>query len=338
MCSRLNDWNFAYLGTQRPGPLDDITKFNDAMSTLGFNERQQFVIYRIVAAILHAGNISFQRVDDEQCVIKQGDVHLQTFCSLLGLEESATRSWLTQRVLRTGMKEVIVTPVNQSVAEQGRDALSKYIYEKMFAWVVALINRALGTTVENTSTFIGVLDIYGFEHFELNSFEQFCINYANEVLQQQFNQHVFKLEQDEYKCEGIDWTFISFTDNQPVIDLIETKLGVLSLLDEECKMPRGSDESWCTKLYSQIATGEIFQKPKIGSRTSFIIQHFADKVIYTVDGFLEKNRDTVWEEQIDLLKRSTMLDSVFADDVNESVQQKSGGKVKISAVSTFLII
>lgn len=301
------------------------------MNTLGFNERQQNLIIQMVAAVLHAGNIKFHRTDDESCEIKQDDVHLQVFCRLLGLDESAARSWLTQRVLRTGMKEVIVTPVCQSSAEQGRDALAKFIYEKMFSWVVALINKALGPSSESqTNTFIGVLDIYGFEHFEINSFEQFCINYANEVLQQQFNQHVFKLEQEEYVREGINWEFITFTDNQPVIDLIEAKLGVLSLLDEECKMPKGSDESWCQKLYTQIKVNEIFQQPKIGSRTSFIVQHFADKVVYTVDGFLDKNKDTVWEEQIDLLKRSTILDSIFNDDFSGDVVQKSGGKTKIT--------
>ncbi|KAI1280411.1 Unconventional myosin-Va [Halotydeus destructor] len=326
----LDSWDFDYLGTQKPGNHDDIAKFNEAMHILAFTEKQQNVIYRIVAAVLHAGNIGFVRVDEEQCAIPQEDFHLTCFCELLGLDESATRTWLTQRVLRTGMKEVIVTPVVQDIAEQGRDALAKFIYEKMFAWVVSLINRALGSS-SDASTFIGVLDIYGFEHFEVNSFEQFCINYANEVLQQQFNQHVFKLEQEEYVREGIDWQFITFTDNQPVIDVIEAKLGILSLLDEECRMPRGSDESWCTKLYSQIKVGEFFQQPKIGSRNSFIIQHFADKVVYTVDGFLEKNRDTVWEEQIDLLKRSTMLDSVFADEQSvDSAPQKPGGKMRIT--------
>ena len=115
-----------------------------------------------------------------------------------------------------------------------RDALVKCIYSNVFDWIVYQVNRALKTNLK-VHKFIGVLDIYGFETFETNSFEQFCINYANEKLQQQFNQHVFKLEQEEYVKEGIEWKMIDFYDNQPCIDLIETKLGVLDLLDEECK-------------------------------------------------------------------------------------------------------
>lgn len=348
--------NFSYLGGVTPSSSDDCGKFVEAMTVLGFNERQQESIFKIVASILHAGNITFKAVNDEECTIPLDDQHLIVFCTLLGLDESSTRQWLTHRVLRTGMKEVIVTPVNKSVAESGRDALSKFIYEKMFSFVVQLINKALGVSSSSmTSTFIGVLDIYGFEHFETNSFEQFCINYANEVLQQQFNQHVFKLEQEEYVREGIDWTMITFTDNQPVIDCIESKLGILSLLDEECKMPKGSDESWCSKLYAQLNAkfGEgaqsnnqtnvnsntaVFLKPKFGSRDSFIIQHFADKVTYSVGGFLDKNRDTVWEEQIDLLKRSTSLDGPTIFSLDSFVQSdgpviKSTGKQKISAQS-----
>ena len=345
--------NFNYLGGTAPSDSDDCSKFIEAMTVLGFTERQQESILKIIAAILHSGNISFKTVNDEECTIPLDDQHLIVFCTLLGLDESSTRQWLTHRVLRTGMKEVIVTPVTKAVAESGRDALSKFIYEKMFSWVVQLINKALGVSSSSlTSTFIGVLDIYGFEHFETNSFEQFCINYANEVLQQQFNQHVFKLEQEEYVREGIDWTMITFTDNQPVIDLIEAKLGILSLLDEECKMPKGNDESWCSKLYAQLTVkfGEnaaqttsnnvqnntaVFLKPKFGSRDSFIIQHFADKVTYSVSGFLDKNRDTVWEEQIDLLKRSTSLDgsTIFSLDSfkSEGPVVKSTGKQKISA-------
>lgn len=151
--------------------------------------------------------------------------------------------------------------------------------------------------------FIGVLDIYGFETFDINSFEQFCINYANEKLQQQFNQHVFKLEQEEYLKEGIQWKMIDFYDNQPCIDLIETKLGILDLLDEECRMPKGSDKSWVEKLYDKCAKAEHFSKPRL-SQTAFIVKHFADNVEYECAGFLDKNRDTVNEEQINILKAS----------------------------------
>ncbi|XP_074593590.1 unconventional myosin-Va-like isoform X2 [Brevipalpus obovatus] len=330
----LDGYDFAYLGRIKPCASDDLSRFLDALQCLGFTDKQQSSIFSIVAAVLHAGNINFIHLDDEQCTVDKDDPHLNSFCDLLDLEKSATLRWLTNKVIRMGRSEVIVTPVSQNAAQYGRDALAKYIYEKMFLWIVCLINKALGPTekIQSSSTFIGVLDIYGFEHFEVNSFEQFCINYANEALQQQFNQHVFKLEQEEYIREGIDWQFITFTDNQPVIDLIEAKpIGILNLLDEECKMPKGTDETWITKLYAQLTVGPIFQKPKIGSRNSFIIQHFADKVIYQSNGFLEKNRDTVWEEQIDLLKRSSIMGPLFLEEagIDSTQQQKPGQKLKV---------
>uniref|UniRef100_A0A670ISV4 Myosin VB n=1 Tax=Podarcis muralis TaxID=64176 RepID=A0A670ISV4_PODMU len=153
-----------------------------------------------------------------------------------------------------------------------------------------------------------------FETFEVNSFEQFCINYANEKLQQQFNSHVFKLEQEEYMKEQIPWTLIDFYDNQPCIDLIEAKLGIFDLLDEECKVPKGTDQNWAQKLYDRHGSSQHFQKPRM-SNISFIVVHFADKVEYQCDGFLEKNRDTVHEEQINILKASKypMVADLFHD-------------------------
>ncbi|XP_053208161.1 unconventional myosin-Va-like [Panonychus citri] len=333
---RLNEeYSFSYLGNVQTNPSDDISRFYEAMQCLGFTDKQQSTIFQIIAAVLHAGNIQFCLVDDESCTVDLDDPHLISFCELLDLDHATAVKWLTNKVIRMGRSEVIVTPVSKNSAQYGRDALAKFIYEKMFLWIVALINKALGPSEKNSSSnvFIGVLDIYGFEHFEINSFEQFCINYANEALQQQFNQHVFKLEQEEYIREGIDWQFITFTDNQPVIDLIEAKpIGILNLLDEECKMPKGTDETWVSKLYAQLTIGPIFQKPKFGSRNTFIIQHFADKVVYHADGFLEKNRDTVWEEQIDLLKRSSIIGPLFNEDSGiDSAPQKPGQKLKITA-------
>lgn len=150
-------------------------------------------------------------------------------------------------------------------------------------------------------------DIYGFEHFKKNSFEQFCINYANEKLQQEFNAHVFKLEQEEYIREKIDWTFIDYSDNQPTIDLIEGKLGILSLLDEESRMPSGSDANFVQKLYSTVGKPEnanVFKKPRFGT-SAFTIAHYALDVTYEAEGFLEKNRDTVPDELLSLLGETT---------------------------------
>lgn len=144
------------------------------------------------------------------------------------------RQWLCTRKI-ISMRDVILKPMFVEEAHAARDALAKHIYAELFNWIVLVINKALESDVQKHK-FIGVLDIYGFETFEINSFEQFCINYANEKLQQQFNLHVFKLEQEEYIREGIEWKMIDFYDNQPCIDLIEAKLGILDLLDEECRV------------------------------------------------------------------------------------------------------
>ncbi|KAF7491299.1 Unconventional myosin-Vb [Sarcoptes scabiei] len=334
----LCDREFFYLGTNEKTVYDDMSRFLDAMDILNFDEKHKNTIFLVIASILHGGNIFFaSNENDDDCMLRDENSlkSLQNFCRLLGLNESSTLKWLTSRLLKTGAKEIITTPLNAQTAQYGLEALLKFIYEKMFHWIVSLINHSLGPTQPNREfQFIGVLDIYGFEHFEINSFEQFCINYANEVLQQQFNWHVFKLEQDEYIREGIDWQFISFTDNQLVIDLIETKpIGILCLLDEECRMPQGTDATWCSKLYKQIPTGEIFKKPKFNYQSSFIIEHFADQVTYTVSGFLEKNRDTIWGEQIELLKRSSVANIFFQDDDTSTVESPPkkgvGGRIKI---------
>jgi myosin-5 len=173
---------------------------------------------------------------------------------------------------------------------------------------VVTINHSLATdqVLGQVNSFIGVLDIYGFEHFAKNSFEQFCINYANEKLQQEFNQHVFKLEQEEYVREKIDWTFINFADNQPCIDLIEGKLGVLSLLDEESRLPMGSDEQFVTKLHHNFAADKqkFYKKPRFG-KSSFTVCHYATDVTYESDGFIEKNRDTVPDEHMEVMRVTT---------------------------------
>uniref|UniRef100_A0A8C8GJR5 Myosin VB n=1 Tax=Oncorhynchus tshawytscha TaxID=74940 RepID=A0A8C8GJR5_ONCTS len=205
----------------------------------------------------------------------KNDPHLAHFCQLLGVELEQMEHWLCHRKLVT-TSETYVKNMSRKQAANARDALAKHIYAHMFDWIVEYVNKSLHTSSKQHS-FIGVLDIYGFETFEINSFEQFCINYANEKLQQQFNQHVFKLEQEEYMKEQIPWTLIDFYDNQPCIDVIEAKLGILDLLDEECKVPKGTDQNWCQKLFDRLSSSVHFQKPRM-SNTSFIVIHFADKV------------------------------------------------------------
>ncbi|XP_058850980.1 unconventional myosin-Vb isoform X2 [Acipenser ruthenus] len=281
---------------------EDFEKTRHAFTLLGVKEAHQISIFKIIASILHLGNVEVRAErDGDSCSISKEDDHLNHFCELLGVEQDQMEHWLCHRKLVT-TAETYVKTMSMQQAVNARNALAKHIYAQLFNWIVEHINKALHTTSKQHS-FIGVLDIYGFETFEFNSFEQFCINYANEKLQQQFNSHVFKLEQEEYMKEQIPWTLIDFCDNQPCIDLIEAKLGVLDLLDEECKVPKGTDQNWAQKLYDRHSNSLHFQKPRM-SNTSFIIIHFADKVEYQCDGFLEKNRDTVYEEHISILKAS----------------------------------
>ncbi|XP_063151903.1 unconventional myosin-Vb isoform X3 [Candoia aspera] len=305
---------------------DDFEKTRQAFTLLGVKESYQMTIFKILAAILHLGNVDFQSErDGESCSILNQDEHLHHFCRLLGVEHSQMEHWLCHRKLVT-TSETYTKNMSLQQAVNARNALAKHIYAQLFNWIVQHINKALYTTAKQHS-FIGVLDIYGFETFEYNSFEQFCINYANEKLQQQFNLHVFKLEQEEYMKEQIPWTLIDFYDNQPCIDLIEAKLGILDLLDEECKVPKGTDENWAQKLYDRHGSSQHFQKPRM-SNMAFIIAHFADKVEYYCEGFLEKNRDTVHEEQINILKASKypVIVELFHDEKDPVPAAPSGKK------------
>nr|XP_046234145.1 unconventional myosin-Va isoform X5 [Scatophagus argus] len=313
--------NFWYTRQGRSPVIDgvDDTKelctTRNAFTLLGINESYQMGLFQVLAAILHLGNVEIKDRDADSSVIPPNNHHLMAFCELVGVTYQDMSQWLCHRKLKTAT-ETYIKPLPRLQATNARDALSKHIYAKLFNWIVEHVNKALITNVKQHS-FIGVLDIYGFETFEINSFEQFCINYANEKLQQQFNMHVFKLEQEEYMKEQIPWTLIDFYDNQPCINLIEAKMGILDLLDEECKMPKGSDDSWAQKLYNtHLKTCSLFEKPRMSNR-AFIIQHFADKVEYQCEGFLEKNKDTVNEEQINVLKASKKFDllmELFQDD------------------------
>lgn len=317
--------------------VDDFREFEEtvkALNLLGFSEKEQDDLFRIIASIIHIGNIKFSdciiQVENEQdqegCAIKQNDKHLKMVSNLLEINEEEMRQWLCTRKL-ISMRDIFLKPMSIQDATTARDALAKHIYSALFNWVVMMINRTLESEMQR-HRFIGVLDIYGFETFEINSFEQFCINYANEKLQQQFNLHVFKLEQEEYIREGIEWKMIEFYDNQPCIDLIEAKLGILDLLDEECKMPRGTDSSWTEKLYGKCSRYPHFSKPRFGT-TAFIVNHFADKVQYESDGFLEKNKDTVIEEQINVIRCSTneLVRKLFSPETQKLAPPRTKLKV-----------
>ncbi|XP_062553592.1 unconventional myosin-Va isoform X2 [Armigeres subalbatus] len=325
---------------------DQFRETINAFKILGFDDGEINGIMKVLAAVLHLGNVEFthkykkqsQEVDQEACSVASDDLHVNIFSDILKLDRDELRKWLITRQIES-INESVLIPQSKAQSEAARDALAKHIYAEMFQYIVQKINRNLAGG-KKQNCFIGVLDIYGFETFDVNSFEQFCINYANEKLQQQFNQHVFKLEQEQYLKEGIEWKMIDFYDNQPCIDLIEAKLGILDLLDEECRMPRGSDESWVGKLLEKCGKYKHFDKPRFGT-SAFLIKHFSDTVQYESHGFLEKNRDTVSKELVNVLRLSSMkLCHKLMTAAEESPQPdagdtgKSGVKLVISAAKS----
>ncbi|XP_050522189.1 unconventional myosin-Va isoform X2 [Daktulosphaira vitifoliae] len=318
---------YLYLSCQSCSKLDE-ENFNEtiqALNTLGFSQEDQDLMWRVLASILHLGNVQItdrsQRSagDGDSCFILQDEPSLHIFSSLLDVDSGELLKWLCYRKI-VSMRETYEKPMTVEEAIGARDALAKHMYASLFQWLISIMNKTMcETSPTGSCPIIGVLDIYGFEMFELNSFEQFCINYANEKLQQQFNLHVFKLEQEEYGKEGIEWKFIDFYDNQPCIDLIESKLGILDLLDEECRMPQGSDASWTQKLYTKCTKWDRFSKPKFAG-SAFTIKHFAGDVEYYSNGFLDKNKDTVIEDQVNVLRngKNSLLRSMFMiDNSNE---------------------
>ncbi|KAI7872335.1 P-loop containing nucleoside triphosphate hydrolase protein [Spinellus fusiger] len=302
--------NFHYLNQSGTGTvlgMDDAAEFEvtqRALSTIGVSVQLQWKIFRLLAALLHLGDIQVTGRGD--AMLSESDPALLTATRLLGIDHNEFRKWIIRKQIIT-RNEKIVTNLSPTQAAVVKDSVAKYIYANLFDWLVNIINDSLSCPDDsNVCNFIGVLDIYGFEHFKKNSFEQFCINYANEKLQQQFNQHVFKLEQEEYIQEKINWTFIEFSDNQKCIELIEAKMGVLSLLDEESRLPSGTDQGFIQKLYSNFdnaAFRKVFKKPRF-SNTAFTIAHYAHDVEYEAENFLDKNKDTVPDEHLTLLQTS----------------------------------
>ncbi|GAB2254307.1 hypothetical protein Droror1_Dr00022116 [Drosera rotundifolia] len=302
---------FHYLNQSHCHRLDGIDDAEEyiatrrAMGIVGINPEEQDAIFRVVAAILHLGNIEFVKgseTDSSQPKDDESRYHLTTAAELLMCDEKALEDSLCKRVIVT-RDESITKCLDPDAAAISRDTLAKIVYSHLFDWLVDKINSSIGQDPDSNSL-IGVLDIYGFESFKTNSFEQFCINLTNEKLQQHFNQHVFKMEQEEYTREEIDWSYIEFIDNQDVLDLIEKKPGgIIALLDEACMFPRSTHETFAQKLYQTFSSHKRFSKPKL-SRTDFTICHYAGDVTYQTDHFLDKNKDYVIAEHQALLTAS----------------------------------
>ncbi|GLI63183.1 hypothetical protein VaNZ11_005953 [Volvox africanus] len=294
---------------------DDFKRTVCAMERVGIPPVDREAIFRTVAAILHLGNISFNPGQEDSALVTAAtEDALDATAILLGVDKEGLRRALTTRVRQTP-EGPIISPLDSRAAAETRDSLAKIVYAKMFDWLVHMINAAIGED-KNCAASVGVLDIYGFEQFKYNDFEQFCINLANEKLQQHFNQHVFKMEQAEYERERIDWSYIQFVDNQDVLDLIEGRIGILDLLDEVCRFVDAKGKDFAEKLYSapSCKDSQRFIKPKT-SNTEFIINHYAGPVRYDTANFIEKNKDFVVPEHQALLSGSKhpFISALFAD-------------------------
>ncbi|XP_048868788.1 myosin-9a isoform X2 [Brienomyrus brachyistius] len=281
----------------------------EAMKIMSIPEDEQIGMLKVVSAVLQLGNMSFKKERQSDQASLPDNTAAQKVCHLMGMNVTDfTRAILSPRI-KVG-RDYVQKAQTQEQAEFAVEALAKATYERMFRWLVLRINKALDKTKRQGASFIGILDIAGFEIFELNSFEQLCINYTNEKLQQLFNHTMFILEQEEYQREGIEWSFIDFgLDLQPCIDLIEKPAnppGILALLDEECWFPKATDKSFVDKLVQEQGTHPKFQKPKkLKDDADFCVMHYAGKVDYKADAWLMKNMDPLNDNVATLLNQSS---------------------------------
>lgn len=308
---------------------DTYTHLIAALTTMKFAKPDIQDIFSVTAAILHASNLTFTDLPNDSCCLDESNVHLHPVCTLLGLSIDKLNQALCHCFLTAG-GTTVTRSLNSAQAVNGLEALLKETYGAMFQYLVQRINGQISAESTNhgddsqdeskrkSATIyaknggvasIGVLDIFGFESFAMNSFEQLCINYCNEALQQQFNAFVLENEQAEYEREGIQWSFIEFPENQDVLDLVEKRgSSILSILDDQCRAPGPSDKAFCLAVYSQCGSLPRFEADrKQQAMLQFSIHHYAGPVEYTVDGFTAKNKDELPKETVELLSGSDVL-------------------------------
>uniref|UniRef100_A0A670JPE3 Myosin heavy chain 1 n=1 Tax=Podarcis muralis TaxID=64176 RepID=A0A670JPE3_PODMU len=280
-----------------------------AIDILGFTAEEKTAIYKLTGAVMHYGNMKFKQKQREEQAEPDGTEVADKAAYLMNLNSADLLKALCYPRVKVGNEYVTKGQTVQQVYNNV-GALAKAVFEKMFLWMVVRINQQLDTK-QPRQYFIGVLDIAGFEIFDYNSLEQLCINFTNEKLQQFFNHHMFVLEQEEYKKEGIEWEFIDFgMDLAACIELIEKPMGIFSILEEECMFPKATDTSFKNKLYEQhLGKCKNFEKPKPGkgkAEAHFALVHYAGTVDYNISGWLDKNKDPLNESVIQLYQKSSM--------------------------------
>uniref|UniRef100_A0A452FJ79 Myosin-7 n=1 Tax=Capra hircus TaxID=9925 RepID=A0A452FJ79_CAPHI len=334
-----NPYDYAFIsqGETTVASIDDAEELmatDNAFDVLGFTAEEKNSMYKLTGAIMHFGNMKFKQKQREEQAEPDGTEEADKSAYLMGLNSADLLKGLCHPRVKVG-NEYVTKGQNVQQVAYAKGALAKAVYERMFNWMVTRINATLETK-QPRQYFIGVLDIAGFEIFDFNSFEQLCINFTNEKLQQFFNHHMFVLEQEEYKKEGIEWEFIDFgMDLQACIDLIEKPMGIMSILEEECMFPKATDMTFKAKLYdNHLGKSNNFQKPrniKGKPEAHFSLIHYAGTVDYNIIGWLQKNKDPLNETVVDLYKKSSlkMLSSLFANYAGfDTPIEKGKGKAK----------
>nr|XP_057921469.1 myosin-6 [Doryrhamphus excisus] len=309
---------------------EELMATDSAFDVLGFTPEEKMGVYKLTGAIMHYGNMKFKQKQREEQAEPDGTEAADKSAYLMGLNSADLIKGLCHPRVKVG-NEYVTKGQSVDQVYYAIGALAKSVYEKMFNWMVVRINQSLDTK-QHRQYFIGVLDIAGFEIFDFNTFEQLCINFTNEKLQQFFNHHMFVLEQEEYKKEGIDWEFIDFgMDLQACIDLIEKPLGIMSILEEECMFPKASDQTFKSKLYdNHLGKNKMFEKPRAAkgkSEAHFALVHYAGTVDYNISGWLVKNKDPLNETVVGLYQKSSLrLLSVLFSSYSGGDGGDKGGK------------
>ena len=292
--------------------IDDNIEFQktlDAFQIMQFNEEHIGNIYQTIAAILHIGNLE---VDDDYNIINYESIII--ISKLLNIDKDIILNCLLHRYIVVNEERIEIN-LDKGDFHIAKNSLSMKLYDQLFKWIVNYINNDLDS---NCKTFISILDIFGFESFDVNTFEQFCINYTNEKLQYQFNNYMFKLEQKEYTQEGIDWTHITFPDNEECLCLLESKNSIITMLNEECKLPKGNDINFTNRLLKQFENNNYISRNKKYANSKFIINHYAGNVEYTTTNFCKKNKDMISDEVTQVLQKT-----FFNTNKNTSIRKSN---------------
>ncbi|XP_029467512.1 unconventional myosin-XIX isoform X2 [Rhinatrema bivittatum] len=336
--------NFSWLPNSE-GHLEEdcfeITK--DAMLHLGIDRSAQNNIFKILSGLLHLGNIQFSdSVDESQPCDPQENAKdfIMTTAALLRVSEEELLEKLRVRTITAGrQQQVFRKPCSRSECGMRRDCLAKVIYARLFDWLVTVINRSICADFSTWTNFIGLLDVYGFEAFPENNLEQLCINYANEKLQQHFVAHYLKAQQEEYTAEGLAWSFISYQDNQSCVNLIEgSPASIFSLLNEECRLNRPSNASqFQSRIEKALSSSPCISRDKFSKTPHFIVSHYAGRVSYQLEDMVEKNKDPVPAELIQLLQDSQdcLIQKLFPVEEGQTDNKTQNRAPVLTVVSKF---